>query len=112
MKNEIANRLTKFTCAVLFAGACFLFYYGTAMLFLVPGYPGENYLKSLVEGRFLYGVVPFLSSIGIIAFAGWLWDRSHESHNLRRSIGRAFSFAIGAIILFWIGLIILADLRH
>jgi len=42
----------------LFVGGCFLFYYGSAMLFLVLGDWRENYFKSLITSRFLYGTVP------------------------------------------------------
>jgi hypothetical protein len=96
----------------LFASGCFLFYYGTGMLFLVPGDPGENYFKSLFNGRFLYGVVPFLTSMGAFVAVGWLWSRPGDSAHLRKSIKRTLVAGFGAIALFWICLIIMADLRQ
>jgi len=43
------------------------------MLFLVPGYPAENYLYSLAHGRFIVGVVPFISGITLIWVARCVW---------------------------------------
>ena len=104
--------MTKLACIPLFVVACALLYYGTGMLLFVPGYPGENYLKSLFSGRFLYGVLPSVSSVALLVTVGWLWDRSNGSRDLAKAIGRSFSLALGAIVLFWIGLIVVADFRH
>ena len=89
-----------------------LLYFGITMLLFVPGYPGESYLKSLFAGRFLYGVLPGTLGVALLVTVGWLWDRSNDSRNLGKAIGRSFSFALAAILLFGIGLIIVADLKH
>jgi hypothetical protein len=102
----------KLVCVPLFVGACFLFLCGSAMLLLVPGYPGESYIKSLVQGRFLYGVVPTLASAVLLVMVGWLWDRSNDSPDPVKSIGKSFAYAGGAIALFWIGMLIVAGVRN
>jgi hypothetical protein len=102
----------KCVCAGLFVGACFLFYFGSGMLFLVPGDIGESYVKSLFAGRFLYGVVPFLASFALIGLVGWLWDRSNGSLNPWRSIQKTYSLAAGSVLLFWIVLLVIAGIRN
>jgi hypothetical protein len=102
----------KFACIPIFIAACVLLYMGTTMLFLVPGYPGESYLKSIFAGRFLYGVVPTIASVMLLFVVGWLWDRSNGSPDVVKAIGKSFCSAVGAILLFWIALIIWADLKH
>lgn len=101
----------KLACVLLFFGACALLYYGSGMLLLVPGDPGESYLKSLFAGRFLYGVLPTLASAILLVIVGWLLDRSKGSADPVTAIGRTFACAGGAIALFWMGLIIVADIR-
>ena|ERR1700678_2314074 len=96
----------------LFVAGCILFYYGSGMLFLVPGDPGENYFKSLLSGRFLYGVVPFLASIGVFVAVGWLWSRPGDSAHLRTWIKRTLLGAFAAVALFWLCLVIIADFRQ
>jgi ABC-type dipeptide/oligopeptide/nickel transport system permease component len=95
----------------LFIAGCVLLYYGSAMLFLVPGDPYESYWQSMFTGRFVYGILPALASVILLMFVGWLWDRSSGSLDLGKTIGRAFLFAVGAIVLFWIGMIIRVDIR-
>ncbi len=62
-------------CIPLFVAASLLLIYGSTMLFLVPGYPGENYFGSLIEGRFVYGVLPFVSGVAMLVTTRWLWSR-------------------------------------
>ena len=81
-------------------------------MFLVRGDSRENYLKSLVTTRFLYGTVPFLTSIGTFVAVGWLWSRPGDSAHLRLSIERAFVAGFAGVALFWIGLIVIADIRQ
>jgi hypothetical protein len=100
---------SKLLCVPLFIGACVLFYWGATMLFFVPGDPGENYFKSLIGGRFLYGVLPTLSSALLMTLICWLWSGSHG--DTRRSIKLTYLFVAGAVLLFWIGLVVRADLR-
>ena len=102
----------KLACVPLFIGACALFYFGSGMLLVVPGDPGENYLKSVFTWRFLYGVVPTVSSAVLLVVTGWLWSRSEGSANPTFFIGRAFACAIGAIVLFWLCLLIIAGMRQ
>lgn len=82
---------------------------GTTMLFLVPGDVGENYLKSLVRGRFRWGVLPTVTSTLLMPLIGWLWNGARE---MRRSTKIAYMLASGAVLLFWLGLIIVADIRN
>lgn len=102
----------RLACVPLFAGACFLLCGGAAELFMIPGDAGESYLKSLLTWRFLYVVLPALSSVGLLTLVGWLWDRSDGSINVRKAIERAFAFALAAIFLFWIGLMIVLQIRQ
>ena len=93
----------------LFVLACALLYYGTAELFFVPRHLHDSYFT---PARVLYGVLPTLLSSALLTSVGWLWARSHGSTNFRRPIIAAFRWAIGAVFLFWVGLIIVADLRR
>jgi len=99
----------KLVCIPLFIAACVLLYLGSGMLLVMPGYPGESYL---VRERILYGVLPTLLSAALLVTVGWLWVRAGGSVSLGKAIGRSFSLAVAAILLFWIGLIIMADLRQ
>jgi len=101
----------KLACIPLFVLSCALLYYGSGMLLLVPGNIGESYLRSLFAGRFLYGVVPTLASAVLLVIVGWLWDRSKGSADPVTAIGRTFAWAGGAVVLFWIGLMIVAGIR-
>jgi hypothetical protein len=96
----------------LFLGACFLLSGGAAELFMIPGDAGESYLKSLLTWRFLAGVLPTLSGVGLLTLVGWIWDRSNGSLNLRKAIESAFAFAVAAIVLFVIGLMIVLQIRQ
>lgn len=102
----------KLLCIPLFIGACALLYYGGVMLLLVPGNPGESYLKSLYQGRFLYGVLPTLSGGVLLATVGWLWNRSNGSADFKMSVIRTLSYAVAAVFLFWLGLMVVANIRH
>ncbi len=99
----------KIISGVLFAGACVLLYYGTTMLLLVPGYPGETFFAAK---RMLYGGLPTLLSAALLVSAGWLWTRSGSAVSLRKAIANSFSWALGAVVLFWIGLLIVAGIRQ
>jgi|HubBroStandDraft_1064217.scaffolds.fasta_scaffold839307_2 hypothetical protein len=79
---------------------------------MVPGDAGESYLKSLFSWRFLAGVLPTLSGVGLLTLLGWIWDRSNGSVNLRKAIESAFAFAVAAIFLFVIGLTIVLQIRQ
>jgi len=78
------------------------------MLLLVPGYSGEHYLA---RNRVVYGVLPTLLSFSLLTSAAWLWKRSGESGTLSTYVQRAFLGAVGLLLLFWFGLIVVAHLR-
>lgn len=82
------------------------------MLFLVPGSPYESYWRSLIEGRFAYGVLPTFASVILIVVVAWLWDRSNGSRDFVRSAGWVFFLAVGAILLFWLVMIFIANARN
>jgi hypothetical protein len=99
----------KIISGILFTGACVALYYGSGMLLVVPGYPGESYL---VAKRMGYGILPILLSAALLTSAGWLWGRSSGTVSIRKAIANSFSWAVGAVILFWIGLLIVASIRQ
>ena len=78
------------------------------MLLLVPGDPGEPYLD---WPRVKYGIGPTVLSILLVCLAGWLWHRSGGRSGLSLYVLRAFQVAVAAIVLLWVGLIIVARLR-
>lgn len=98
----------KLVCASVLVIASVLLYYGTTMLFFVPAQPGHYFDLNLV----IYGMLPTLTSAALLVAVGWLWVRSGSSLTLKKAIGRSFSLAIAGILIFWIGLIIMADLRQ
>jgi hypothetical protein len=112
----VSSLQSKLACIPLFACAGALLYFGTGMLFFVPGNPGyesslRGYLESLFAGRFFYGTLPALLGAISLIIVGWLWDRPKGSINRRNSIKKAFAWAGGAVLLFWISLIIVAGFR-
>jgi hypothetical protein len=94
--------------AITEALGCFCLYYGTAMMLIVPGYPGEHYLS---WGRFIYGFAPTVLSLGLLALAGWFWSRAGGPASLGTYVQRAFLGAAGLVLLFWVGLIVIAHLQ-
>jgi len=99
----------RFASISLFVIACALLYYGTAEMFLVPRHLRESYFTA---ERALYGFLPTLLSLALLASVGSLWARSNGSANFRRPILVAVRLAIGAVLALWVGLIIIADLRQ
>lgn len=99
----------KIISGLLFIGACVALYYGTGMLLVVPGFPGESYFALK---RMLYGVLPTLLSAALLLASGWLWTRSGSGINLRKAVANSFSLAVGAVVLFWIGLLVIASIRQ
>ena len=102
-------KLMKLFCAPLFAGAWVALYYGTFMLLLAPGNPGESYFAAK---RMLYGIPSTLSSIALLLATAWLWTRSGSAISLRKAIANSFSWAVGTLILFWIVVLIIASVRQ
>lgn len=103
-KIELSRRMkvSRLLAIVLFAPATFLLYYGSTMLLLVPGYRGEPYLA---KERTIYGLYPTLFSLCLLAGVGFFWSRSSKSTWIAASIWAVMCSA-GAIILFWLGLVI------
>jgi hypothetical protein len=97
--------------ALLFVAASVALYFGNGMLLLMPGdpYHREPYFD---RTRVIYGVLPFLLSVALSIAVGFLWARAPNWDKVKRAIGIAFSCAVAAVLLFWAGLIIRADLRH
>ncbi len=87
---------------------CVCLYIGAFVLLLIPRFPGEIYLA---WHRILYGVAPTASSLGLLALAGWFWSRAGGPGTLGTYIQRAFLGAVGLVVLFWIGLIVIANLQ-
>jgi hypothetical protein len=87
---------------------CFCLYFGTAMMLLVPGYPGERYLN---WATIAYGVAPTVLSLGLLTLAGWFWSRAGGPATLGTYVQRAFLWAAGLVVLFWVGLIVIAHLQ-
>ena len=99
----------KLLSVLLFAIACVLLYFGTGMLLVVPGYPGESYF---VTKRILYSVLPTAFGGALLIAVGWLWGRARGTENYWKYVKRSFLCATAAISLFWIGLLIVAGFRQ
>jgi hypothetical protein len=78
------------------------------MMLVVPGYPGEHYLSWL---RLVDGVAPTILSLGLLTLAGWFWSRAGGSATLGTYVQRSFLAAAGLVVLFWAGLIVIANLQ-
>ena len=104
--------MRKLAAALVFAVAIGSFFFGSGMLFLVPGDPGESYLKSLITWRFLPGIVPTAISAVLFAATAALWN----SHPIRQRRLRRFRIVVGlgtgAVALFWICAAVIAGARH
>jgi hypothetical protein len=60
----------------------------------------------------VYGLLPTLLSLGILAAGGRLWSRSDDQGSLAAYVGVAFASAAGLIALVEVGSILLFHLRH
>lgn len=84
---------------VFFAAACFMLYYGSTMLLLVPGVPGGMYWT---RERALYGLFPAGSGLGLLGLAAWVSISSRPTAvALLRRIYILFVLAVACIIAFW-----------
>jgi len=94
--------MRKIAIVIMFAAGCFLLYFGTGMLLLVPGVPGEPYWSGL---RALYGLVPAGAGIGILGLAAWLrlaaGSASVGLFEVLRETCVLFALSMVCIILFW-----------
>lgn len=70
----------KLWCFPLFAAGCFLVYFGAGMLFFVPRLSSETFLQDMAEGRFIYGVVPFVLGIILIGMGRLIWPDAGTCH--------------------------------
>ena len=84
-------------------------YFGTGMLFLVPGYPGESFFTL---GRIGYGLLPSILGLSFLVFAGWLWAQSKEANLVSTYLKRAVVGAVAIVGLFWLVLILVAKAQH
>ncbi len=90
------------------AAACLCLYIGpTTLLLLPPGNDEQIYWDGF---RVAYGVLPTIAGAGLIVLAAWLWSRGVGHGSLRTYLGSAFSAVVGALVLFWIVLIVIAHL--
>jgi hypothetical protein len=89
----------------LIASVCF--YFGLGMLLLVPHGRHEPYLD---WPTILYGISPTILGVILIVLAGWLWGRGGPAPISTR-IRKALNLAVGAVVLFWIALIVIAHLE-
>jgi hypothetical protein len=60
----------------------------------------------------VYGLLPTLLSLGILAAGGRLWSQSDDQGSLAAYVGVAFASAAGLIALVEVGSILLFHLRH
>jgi len=105
MKSTIWTRVFS---AIAEALGCVCLYFGTGMLLVVPGGPTEPYLDWRM---FAYGIAPTVLSAVLLSLAGWLWSRSGGPASVGTYIKRAFQGAIGVVVLFWVGLIVVGRLK-
>ena len=81
----------------------FLFAYGGAMAFFVPGRIGESYFQ---KERLLLGVLPLFLAVAVLSIAGWFFFgstnslKSSRQHSLSTVIAYCFVGSIGMIFLY------------
>ncbi len=86
-----------------------LLYFGSGMLLLMPGRPGERYF---VSGRILYGVLPVIASAVLAYAAGWLWTRPAGGAGLRKSTIYSFALSCAAVFAIWMALLVFGSFRQ
>ena len=104
------NHATLMKIFSIFAEAlgCVSLYFGTGVLLIVPGATGEPYF----DRRMLaYGIAPTILSVMLLLLAGWLWSRAGGPAGIGTYIKRAFQGAVAAVVVFWLGLIVVAHLQ-
>ncbi len=90
----------------LFLAACALLYYGSVMLFLVPGSPHEAYFQ---RNRVIFGVLPVLLSLGLLVAVGRVSKGlANERRSVRGGIVNLFAYAIVAVVVVHLGIMVLA----
>jgi hypothetical protein len=99
----------KITAGALFVGACVALYFGAGWLFIMPRFPGESYFT--LE-RILYGIGSTLLGATLLVAVGWIWTRSGSSLRLQKAIVNAFRWAMAAVALFWIALMVIGGIRQ
>lgn len=83
-------------------------YFAVVTLLMIPVYPGDSYLNRF---RVVYGIVPGLLRLSLPVVAGWLWSRSGEPANAETYIQRAFVGAVGGVVLFFVGLVVVGRMK-
>jgi hypothetical protein len=94
----------KIAAVVLFAAACLSLYFGVGWLFLMPRFPGESYFT--VE-RIVYGVGSMLLTVALLVSVGWAWTRSGVGLTVGKAISNSFGWAMAAVALFWLLLMVM-----
>jgi hypothetical protein len=99
----------KIISGLLFITTCVSLYFGTGWLFVMPRFPGESYFTF---ERMLSGIGLTLLSAALLVTVGWLWTRSGSAVGLGRAVANSFSWAGGAIVLFWLALMSIGGIRQ
>lgn len=99
----------KITAGILFAAACLALYFGAGWLFVMPRFPGESYFT--LE-RMVYGIGSMLLTVALLVSVGWTWTRSGSGPTLRKAISNSFRWAMAAVALFWLVLMVIGGIRQ
>jgi hypothetical protein len=83
---------------ILFAVACLLLAYGSAMMLFVPGTLGHYFDRNLV----LYGLVPVVLSAALLGTVGVLWVKQTNASSIATAIAKTISLGVATVWLFYI----------
>lgn len=84
---------------VLLAIASVLLYFGLGMLLLVPGDPGGPYWA---KQRVVYGVVPFVSGLVVLAISTWTATLDGGHADPVEAIKRSALYAVAGVVLVFV----------
>jgi hypothetical protein len=99
------SRILKVLSVISGFAATVCLYFGSGMLLLAPRGPHEEFFDWRM---FVFGILPTILGIMLIALSGWLWGQGAAWGTYAR---RAFNAVVTGVVLFWIALIIIAHLR-
>ena len=100
----------KITAGILFAVACLSLYFGAGRMAVRRArFPGESYFT--LE-RMVYGVGSMLLTVALLVSVGWTWTRSGSGLTLRKAVGNSFRWAMAAVALFWLVLMVIGGIRQ
>lgn len=99
----------KIVAVILFIVACIALYFGGGWLFIMPRFPGESYFTF---ERLLYGVGSTLLAAGLLTLVGWIWTRSDSRISPCKAIVNSFRWAVAAVGLFWLALMVIGGIRQ